>query len=223
MTAVHATAQSRNRPLLALLRLLGAGILLAALIAQYLNGAAHPAAPADYTVNFFSFFTVLANLLMAIVLLCGMASALAGRADGWALTLARLCTVSYMVTTGIVYNTLLRSIELPIGQIVPWSNEVLHLFGPVAVLIGWFLAPGRPRITAAGVVVVAAFPLLWAGYTLVRGALTGWYPYPFLDPALAGGPLAVTGYLLAIALAVLAVAGLLVAATRRRSSGTNTR
>lgn len=26
-----------------------------------------------------------------------------------------------------------------------------------------------------------AFPLAWIAYTFVRGAVVGWYPYPFLD------------------------------------------
>ena len=25
------------------------------------------------------------------------------------------------------------------------------------------------------------WPLLWGGFTLVRGSVTGWWPYPFLD------------------------------------------
>jgi hypothetical protein len=29
-----------------------------------------------------------------------------------------------------------------------------------------------------------AFPVLWLVYTLIRGAVTDWYPYPFLDPDL---------------------------------------
>ena len=27
------------------------------------------------------------------------------------------------------------------------------------------------------------FPVLWMAYTLVRGAVWGWYPYPFVDAA----------------------------------------
>jgi hypothetical protein len=23
--------------------------------------------------------------------------------------------------------------------------------------------------------------VVWVGYTLIRGAITGWYPYPFVD------------------------------------------
>jgi hypothetical protein len=30
------------------------------------------------------------------------------------------------------------------------------------------------------------WPLAWLVYTFVRGALTGWYPYPFLDVDLIG-------------------------------------
>ena len=25
------------------------------------------------------------------------------------------------------------------------------------------------------------FPLVWTAYTLIRGAIVDWYPYPFLD------------------------------------------
>ena len=30
------------------------------------------------------------------------------------------------------------------------------------------------------------YPLAWTVLTLIRGALDGWYPYPFLDPANGG-------------------------------------
>ena len=44
-----------------------------------------------------------------------------------------------------------------------------------------------------------AWPLAWVAYTFVRGAVTGWYPYPFLDVSEVGyGP------------ALLAVGGVLV-------------
>ncbi len=31
------------------------------------------------------------------------------------------------------------------------------------------------------------YPLLFAVYSLIRGPIVGWYPYPFLDPAHVGG------------------------------------
>jgi hypothetical protein len=45
-----------------------------------------------------------------------------------------------------------------------------------------------------------AYPVAWIAYTMIRGPIAGWYPYPFLDPARGGlGPVAATvlGILLA--------------------------
>jgi len=44
-------------------------------------------------------------------------------------------------------------------------------------------------------------PLVWLAYTLIRGAVVGWYPYPFVD-------VSVHGYLY-VAGACVAVAALL--------------
>jgi hypothetical protein len=39
----------------------------------------------------------------------------------------------------------------------------------------------RPRIAGRTVWVSALVPIAWLAYTLVRGEVTGWYPYPFVD------------------------------------------
>jgi len=36
------------------------------------------------------------------------------------------------------------------------------------------------------------FPIVYAIYALVRGGLTGWYPYPFLNPDVSGASSVVT-------------------------------
>ena len=35
---------------------------------------------------------------------------------------------------------------------------------------------------ARSVALALLFPLLWTAWTMVFGAVDGWYPYPFLDP-----------------------------------------
>ena len=124
-------------------------------------------------VNFFSFFTVESNALAAIVLVLCAVHGLTRRIPdpGW-LTIARASVVTYMVTTGIVYNLLLRGIELPQGSTLAWSNEVLHVIAPAYLLIDWVFAPGRRPLGARVIWTVIVFPLLWAGYTLIRGPLT---------------------------------------------------
>ena len=51
-------------------------------------------------------------------------------------------------------------------------------------------------------------PLAWTVLTLIRGALDGWYPYPFLDPANGGyGALVTTTVGIVVGFFVIALAG----------------
>ncbi|GAA1232293.1 putative membrane protein SirB2 [Microbacterium phyllosphaerae] len=181
--------------------------------------------------NFLSFFTIEANLLAAIVLAVGAIWALRHRHDAepepkW-FAILLVCVSTYMIVTGIVYNTLLRNVELPQGVTVPWSNEVLHVVIPLFLLADVLFAPRRRALGWSAVFITALFPIAWAVYTLVRANLiiapaTGdpwWYPYPFLDPHLVpGGYLGVSGYIVGIAIAIIGVACFVVWIGRRRGA-----
>lgn len=139
--------------------------------------------------NFFSFFTVESNVLAVLALFVGIFVLVSRRNEPQAWTVFRAAATTYMATTGIVYNLLLRGIELPQGATVGWSNEILHVIGPVVMVLDWLIAPGRRPLKAKALWGIVAFPILWAGYTLARGVMvidprTGdpWYPYPFLNP-----------------------------------------
>jgi uncharacterized membrane protein YeaQ/YmgE (transglycosylase-associated protein family) len=74
---------------------------------------------------------------------------------------------------------------------------------PLLALVGWLVFGPRPRVTARVVLLALVFPVLWLLGTLLVGAVSGWYPYPFVDVDEQGpGPVAV---------ACLGVLGLLVA------------
>jgi len=180
--------------------------------------------------NFFSFFTILSNVLAAVVLLWAGVSALRRErtaVESPALATALACATTAMIITGIVYNVLLRGITLPQGsEPVPWSNEVLHLIGPLFLLLDLLLAPRRRALPWRSVAVVLIFPLVWAAYTLIRGPLvtnpaTGdpwWYPYPFLNPNNPGGWPSVLVYVAVISVAFVAVGSFTVWIGRRRTS-----
>lgn len=181
--------------------------------------------------NFLSFFTIESNLLSAIILAIGAIWAWTSgrrqtREPGWFAVLL-VCVSTYMIVTGIVYNLLLRNVELPQGVTVPWSNEVLHVVIPLFLLADVLFAPKRRALPWSTIVVVAAFPIVWAGYTLIRANMiiapaTGdawWYPYPFLDPHLVpGGYLGVTGYIIGIAIAIIGVGAFVVWVGRHRGA-----
>ncbi len=209
-------------------RIVGAVVIAAAIVVQLQTtlAIAHERGQHLPTVltNFFSFFTVLSNVLGALTLVIGGVWLLirGARPEPRTVSVLFLAVGTCMVTTGIVYNVLLRGIPLPQGATVPWSNEVLHGIGPALFLIDLVLRLGR-RLRWHDLGFALVFPLAWVGYTLVRGeAITNpatgkpwWYPYPFLDPYVTpNGYIGVAGYVVGIAAVILAVAAATVWWTR---------
>ena len=166
------------RGLFIVVRLAGAALIAAAIVGQLLLSLGVWAGlgitnPTTQLVNFFSFFTIDSNVLSVVVFVIGAVLLIRGRGDDprWFAVL-RASTTAYMATTGIVYNVLLRGIELPQGSTLPWSNEVLHVVGPILMVLDWLLAPGRRRLQWTHIWAIIAFPLVWGVYTMIRGPLT---------------------------------------------------
>lgn len=232
----------------AAVRLVGAVAILAAVTHQLVVTVGNAlAATTPYgshvptvVANFLSFFTIESNVSSSIMLIVvAVWSLRTTRASGAgstdpeprAIAILLACVSTYMIVTGIVYNLLLRGIELPQGSTVAWANEMMHVVGPLLLLADVLFAP-RQRCLGWGVLgIIAAFPILWAVYTLVRGNFiinprtgeTGWYPYPFLNPAnfdqaLLGGYLGVAGYIVGIAVAILTVGAGVIWVSRKRGS-----
>jgi hypothetical protein len=131
-------------------------------------------------IRVLSFFTIQSNLL------CGIISAqLAVRPDrdGPAWRVLRLAALVGITVTGVVYSTVLAAIHEPNGLAETSVNLVVHYIVPIAMIAGWLAFGPRPRVSVRTVLWSLLFPLLWLAYTLVRGAIWTWYPYPFLDIA----------------------------------------
>lgn len=202
------------RRLFGVLRLLAAAGIIVAIVGQFAQSWSMVSDRLAFVVNFFSFFTILSNALSAIVLLVGAWYAFARRVDPAAYNLVRACVVTYMATTFVVYNLLLREISLDQATTVPWSNEILHVWAPLYLIADWVLAPGRRRVEWRRLWTIAIFPIAWAVYSMIRGAIVGWYPYPFLDPAQQAGYGGVAVYVIAIAAFILLVGAGIIALSR---------
>lgn len=211
-----------------------AALILAAVVGQLIvtigfYAEHNPPAIPTALGNFFSFFTIQSNLIAAAALAIGgvllwRARSISSAEPRWFAVLLAAAT-TYMLTTGVVYNLLLRGIELPQGSTLGWSNEVLHLVAPIYLAIDLLFAPRRRRLGWGTILVIIAYPIVWCVYTLLRGPLTTapmtgdpwWYPYPFLDPHLVpGGYLGVAGYIVGIAVLIAGFAALVIWWGRRR-------
>lgn len=157
-------------------------------------------------IRFFAFFTIQSNLLGVAVFL-----ALVARGDRPRTPLVELlrgAAVVYLTVTFVVVIAFLSGEDVQLD--LQWVDFTLHKFFPVVVLLDWLIDPPTVRLSWRTALVWLAYPLVWVTLTLVRGALDGWYPYPFLDPANGGYP-TVAAYFVTILGFFLVIGGAVVA------------
>jgi hypothetical protein len=150
--------------------------------------------------NHFGQFTVLSNVFVAAVMLLNVARR--ARPPRYEPELRGSAVVA-VVAAGLLHALLLGGLPAASGQVV---NVLLHQVVPTLAVLEWAAVPSSrsPRwwATFAGLL----FPSLFFLYTLVRGALVGWYPYDFVDPTV-GGYGALFAGLGTVVVAFLAVSG----------------
>ena len=149
-------------------------------------------------LNFFSYFTNLSNLFAALVLLLSVCSGNIRSRD-----VVRYVSTVNTTIVGLVFVVLLRNESL--GGLLPWVNFVLHFVMPVGIVLDWLCAPPASQLERKHVLFALLFPAGYLGYTISRGASTGWYPYPFLNPVSNGGYGGVAAYSVGLALTFLAI------------------
>lgn len=129
--------------------------------------------------NFFSFFTVQSNIVLGI----GAAIlALNPQGDGRGFRVLRIAGLIGIAVTGVVYSTLLSGV-VDLDGVAQLTNLGFHYLAPLLGVIGWLLFGPWPRIEPRTVVLSLSWPVAWLIYTLIRGELTDFYPYPFIDVA----------------------------------------
>lgn len=136
--------------------------------------------------NFFSYFTNLSNFLAAAVLSWSALRA-APRSTSERFELLRGAATLYMAVTGLVYALLLSGYDSLSEVTPPHTNWIMHRIMPVVMVADWLFVPPRRALVFRRTLVWLAFPVVYLAYTLIRGPIVDWYPYPFLDPTRDGG------------------------------------
>lgn len=138
--------------------------------------------PAARVANLFSFFTILTNLLVGIT---SATLAIRPEARGTLFRVLRLDAVLGITVTGIVFHTLLAGLRELHGAEL-FADHLFHTVSPIMVVAGWLMFGPRGLIDGRAVGYAVIYPLGWLAFTLVRGAVIGWYPYPFVDVSVLG-------------------------------------
>lgn len=124
--------------------------------------------------RFFSYYTILTNLLVAVfatVTLFSNRFTRAGLQTG----------IAYHITiVGLVYNLLLRRLFTGTGlQAV--ISDVLHSVTPLLFFIYWWICVNAKHLRSRVILTWLIYPAIYTVYTLTRGSIVHWYPYFFLD------------------------------------------
>ncbi|MEU7782596.1 Pr6Pr family membrane protein [Amycolatopsis sp. NPDC049159] len=131
--------------------------------------------------NLLCFFTIDSNLLVALT----SALVALGRARGRLFTVLWLDALVGIIVTGIVYQVALAGLY-ELDGLAFFADTMLHKVTPILFVLGWLLAAPRGVLTWRTVWWSLLYPLAWLAFTLPRGAITGFYPYPFVDAGALG-------------------------------------
>jgi hypothetical protein len=133
---------------------------------------------AEGTIRFFSFFTIQANILVALVL---TAFSIKSSPDEWLVhPFVRSAVAAYIAMVGLVYVVLLRHLWALTGA--QWIADVaLHYVMPVGYLAFWLTCVRKTGLRWYDPLLWLIYPLFYLGFVLVRGKMSGFYPYPFID------------------------------------------
>ena len=174
---------SKNNLLIVVIRVLLALSLFGSVYWQVSDRMMHNLfRPTEY----FSYFTITSCLLTAVVLTLSAIQLTRGQAETKLLRLTRLTTAVSMVIVGVIYNALLRGADpdpRDVGYdwpVIP--NEIMHTYVPMLIFVEWLFTRTTISLKINQAFWVLVYPLTWLGFSIIRGIITGWWPYWFIDP-----------------------------------------
>jgi hypothetical protein len=134
--------------------------------------------PAKRGLNMFTFFTVQSNILVGV---STALLALDRARPTTAFRTLRLTALVGITLTFIVFHLALRELQDLTGQAAV-ADFLLHTASPLLCVGGWLLFGPRGQTSRSTVLLSLVFLVAWGTFTLVRGEIVGWYPYPFMEP-----------------------------------------
>jgi hypothetical protein len=130
--------------------------------------------------QYFSYYTILKNILASISIFAALSKKKSLLRNIFLQKRVLFGINVNLVFVGIAYSVLLRNLWTPNGlQFI--VNEVLHSLMPVLFLIFIFLYRTDVKLKWRSVFNWQLYPVTYAIIIMVRGKVTGLYPYPFLD------------------------------------------
>ena len=131
-------------------------------------------------IQFFSYFTILSNLVVLTYFTSRSLSADFIENSFWKRPETSTAVTVYISIVGIVYHLMLSKIYHPQG-LARIADHGLHTFTPIATVLYWIVFVSTKKVNYTSIPHWLIYPVLYFVYTIIHGSITNFYPYPFLD------------------------------------------
>lgn len=174
--------------------------------------------PVGAIAVYFSFFTILTNLLIALGTTLSFIISRSPAGLFFSRPELQTGTAIYIAVVGIVYSLVLRELWNPEGA-QKIADLLLHDLVPLLYVVWWFIFVPKTGLRWKHAVWWLVYPFAYLVYTIVRGRIVGSYPYPFLDvTALGYGRVLANAFVLLVVF--LGIGLLIIALARQRARPT---
>jgi len=131
-------------------------------------------------LRYFSFFTILTNLLTAIYYSTRLLFPRSQPSSYFARNNVSTSITAYMLFVGLAYTFLLRHLWNPQGhQLV--VDELLHTVNPLLILLFWLIYVPKAGFRWFDFLPWLVYPAGYFVYALLVSPIITHYPYPFID------------------------------------------
>lgn len=154
---------------------------------QVTRALTHGLSVSGAIINYFSYFTILTNLLVVLGLTFSLWMPDSSWGRFFSNSTVRAGTAVYITIVGVTYSLLLRHLWNPQG-LQKIADVLLHDVMPVMYVAYWLIFVPKNALRWKHVLWWLTYSLAYLIYTLVHGWLSGWYPYPFVDVSVLGYP-----------------------------------
>jgi hypothetical protein len=134
------------------------------------------------SINFFSYFTILTNILAALALTQPWLAPQSSPGKFFARPTVRTAIATYFIIVMTIVYFILRHLNTFQG----WNlvaDLLLHYVMPVLFVIDWLFLVPKQTLKLKDTIFWLAFPIIYLVWTFIHGAYSGFYPYPFLNGA----------------------------------------
>jgi len=168
-------------------------------------------------VHLLSYFTIQNNLLIALALTVLLLKPLSSWGRFFSSPSVLSALALYITIVCLVYQIVLRREHTQHG-LFKFCDEILHTLSPPLFILFWLRFVDKGKIAWSKAFNWLIYPLIYFLYIIARGAITGYYPYSFIDGTkLTYGQIAVNFFFLLLTFLALGMAFIGISRLQKKS------